>query len=401
MICVMKSTFTSSNALLLVVVILGLMVASQSVPVSTDLGGDTKTSAKPHFKIEILTSENNALHGIPDVKLEEIEAAFLLGKDAYGPYEATEEAATPVIAKAPKVAPKYQPIIPNGNPKIAIIIDDMGVSRSNSQKTIDLDAPLTLAFLPYAEDLQGMTAQAAAEGHQLMIHMPMQAMTNPVSLGPIKITDDMQADAVRENMNAAFGTFDGYVGLNNHMGSKVTQNPAIMSVVMETLKDQDLFFVDSRTISTSIAAETAREYGLPVAVRDVFLDHEDTTAFVTKALRNLEAVAVRKGHAIAIGHPKKVTINALKAWLPDAQARGFEIVHVSELLERPVGVKISSKIAKVAKTEPAAGAEAKQVAQVEVEAESDVDAETATETDDPNSAAAREAILKTQLGHKD
>lgn len=289
--------------------------------------------------------------------------------------------------KQAKKAPVYEPIQASGSPKIAIIIDDMGVDRKRSFQVLEIDAPLTLAFLPYAGSLEGITRQAKASGHELIIHMPMEAMTNPVSLGPIALKDGMSADEVRENLEAAFESFEGYVGLNNHMGSRVTQNAAIMDVVMESLKERDLYFIDSKTINSSVAAETARLNGLDTAVRDVFLDHQSTPEFVEKALRKTEEVAARKGYAIAIGHPKDATIEGLQGWVDDVRRRGFEIVHASALLERPRERFVSRSLENAAKivqaAQPASGHH------------------DAFDADDPNSPEARAAILKKLFGQVD
>lgn len=420
----MKYSFNTPDTVMFVFTMLALFVVVQAIPDLDYSDGQYSSAAEAlqegeSYIAPITYSKNNYINEFSKLELQEIETSYVLGKEVYGPELMDIET---IVASIPeetestqptvtKVAPKYAPIIPDGTPKIAIIIDDMGVSHGNSLRTIDLNAPLTLAFLPYAEGLSKMTEQASDAGHELMIHMPMQAMTNPVSLGPIAIKSGMDKAEIRENMQAAFKTFEGYEGLNNHMGSKVTQDKQAMSEVMKALKKRDLFFVDSRTISSSIAAETAREYGLPVAVRDVFLDHEETPEFVMGALRKLEKVAVRKGHAIAIGHPKRVTIEGLQAWLPDAQSRGFEIVHVSELLERPANDNPPrvAALSSVADTEPAAGdaEEKKEKPVIVVSAKKAVVPATTSKEEvsaphvvDPNSAQARESILKTLLGQQ-
>ncbi|MEZ5813558.1 MAG: divergent polysaccharide deacetylase family protein [Alphaproteobacteria bacterium] len=372
-----------------------------------------------YFKTSLQYSERRSResYGPPEIaehEFEDIIKAYSYPEAKPEPEVVAEVLSKPVKPKTVKKAPVYEPIVATGSPKIAIIIDDMGLDRKRSFEAIGIDAPLTLAFLPYAPELGGITRDARARGHELMIHMPMEAMTSPVSLGPIALKSGMGEAEVKANMKAAFASFDGYAGVNNHMGSKVTQDPQIMDWVMESLKERGLYFVDSKTIGASVGAEAARLNGLPTAERDVFLDHEDTQAFVTSALRKLEEVAARKGHAIAIGHPKDATINGLKAWLPDAQRRGFEIVHASALLERPQVKVASSKVqpseAKEAKprrkaevealmtrAEPAAG---ETVVKPEAAGQSGVSGEGAEEPD-PNSAQAREAILKALLGQSD
>lgn len=273
------------------------------------------------------------------------------------------------IAK-PKPKQEYHYSLKNKNPnapaRIAIIIDDMGMNRVLSNKMAAIDAPLTLAYLPYADDLPRLTGEAKAKGHELLIHMPMEAMDQRQNTGPIALKQGMSREDVRAMLGRAFDSFEGYAGINNHMGSRVTQDSQMMGWVMDELAKRDLFYVDSKTISTSIGADAARDRGLEYAERDVFLDHQETDAFVRAALQKTESVALQKGYAIAIGHPKDVTLRGLQEWLPTLKARGFEIVPVSDLMMIPAvkqakldQAKIdqakADKVEELLKFEPAAG----------------------------------------------
>jgi len=285
--------------------------------------------------------------------------------------------------------------------RIAIIIDDVGMNRAQSRAAIEIDnAPLTLAFLPYAPDIESLSIPALRNGHELLLHMPMEAMSSKVPLGPIAIKDDMTAEQIEQMLETAYGSFDGYVGLNNHMGSRATQNHAAMKVVMQSLKDKGLFYVDSKTISSSIAADVAQQEGLPFAERDVFLDHEDALAFSRGALKRLEKVALEKGAAIAIGHPKANTLTALREWIPTLEARGFEIVPVSQVLMTPQAgdVRIASKPRKKkvqqAAKKPAILEEIKPAAGA-VQAISDVNQEIVSE---PVVSIAAEDLLSAPIG---
>lgn len=226
--------------------------------------------------------------------------------------------------------------------KVVIIIDDVGMAHSLSNQVIDIDAPLTLAFLPYAPNLKAMTRRAKAEGHELMIHMPMEPMNADLDVGAIALLDEMSDVELTENLGKAFASFEGYVGINNHMGSRLTQNEYAMHVVMNELAERGLLFVDSKTISTSVAGKIAAEHGLDYAERDVFLDHENNIDFVMNALNKVEIVAKKQGYAIAIGHPKKATIAGLKQWLPTLEGKGLTVVPVSAVVKNGNNEPIAS-----------------------------------------------------------
>lgn len=229
------------------------------------------------------------------------------------------------------------PAIDFSKPKIAIIIDDIGMDIDGSERAVNLPSPVTIAILPYAERARDFADKAKENGHELIIHTPMEAMNSSVSLGGLALKVSYTDSEFETAFDKMLESFDGYVGINNHMGSRLTQDRAAMSTLMKRLKSENLFFVDSRTIHTSVAAKTADHIGVPFAVRDVFLDHEETNAFVNKALQNVERIAREQGAAIAIGHPKDVTLAGLEQWILQAKQRGFEFVPVSALLQKPEG----------------------------------------------------------------
>ena len=219
--------------------------------------------------------------------------------------------------------------------KIAIVIDDVGMNIKQSRAAIKLPAEVTLAFLPYAKSVRSLAKEAQQRKHEIILHAPMEAMNSDMNLGSMALRSGMDFAAFDAEFNKIANSFTGYVGVNNHMGSRLTQDPEAMRYLMDQLKQRGLYFLDSKTINTSIAAQTAHSYGIPYAVRDVFLDHEETPAFVSKALKNVERVARNHGQAIAIGHPKAVTMKALRKWIPTLEAKGYELVPLSELIIQP------------------------------------------------------------------
>lgn len=260
--------------------------------------------------------------------------------------------------KRPAKSDYKRPQFTGEKAKIAIVIDDVGMNLKQSRAAIHLDPNVTIALLPYAKTVKEMAAQAKANGNEIIIHTPMEAMSSEVSLGSMALKSDMDFAAFDVEFNRIAGSFEGYVGVNNHMGSRLTQNPEAMGYLMDQLKQRGLYFLDSRTIHTSIAADMAKTYGIPFAVRDVFLDHESTPEFVSNALKNVERIAREQGSAIAIGHPKAITMQALQNWIPNLEEKGFELVALSKVLDRSnVDIKFveNQQAEEASEVAPAAG----------------------------------------------
>ncbi|SNS22349.1 MULTISPECIES: divergent polysaccharide deacetylase family protein [unclassified Azospirillum] len=227
---------------------------------------------------------------------------------------------------------------PDGRPRIVIVIDDMGVDRKRSDKVVALDGNLTLAWLPYARDLPQQTQQAHARGHELIVHMPMEP-SGKEDPGPGALLTRFGETELRQRLAANLSAFTGFVGINNHMGSRFTADRDNMAIVLSELSARGLMFLDSRTTPDSKAAPLAAHYNVPILARDVFLDHVMTPDAVAKSLAQVEAIARRKGVAIAIGHPHDVTIAALNQWLPTLEAKGFQLVPLTAVL--PAGPRVN------------------------------------------------------------
>jgi len=220
----------------------------------------------------------------------------------------------------------------SGKPMIAMIIDDVGLSSAKTQTLISFPAPFTLAFLPYAPNLKKHTEQARAAGHELMVHIPMEPSRKTADPGPDALLEELSLDEIRRRVRKNMAQFTGYVGVNNHMGSKFTAYGAGMTVVMDELAARKLLFLDSRTTADSKGYKLARARNMLTGNRDVFIDNVQEEAAIMSQLSLVEKLAIKKGIVIVIGHPHASTIAALEKWIPTAQSKGFQFIPVSTAL---------------------------------------------------------------------
>jgi len=218
-------------------------------------------------------------------------------------------------------------------PVIAVVIDDLGLNRAGTQAMNDLPGPLTLAFLPYAGKIEAQTEAARRAGHELMVHLPMEPFGSQ-SPGPDALLTSLDHDEFVARLETNLNSIKGYVGVNNHMGSRLTSDRGRMDLVMKTLRERDVLFLDSKTSSRSVANEMADRNGVPSTTRDVFLDHEINLGKIRRQMALVERIARQTGSAVAIGHPHKATIEALRGWLPTLAKRGFAIAPISAVVAR-------------------------------------------------------------------
>jgi len=221
-------------------------------------------------------------------------------------------------------------------PMVALVIDDLGIDRRRSEKVLALPTPLTLAFLPYARKLEDITTRARSVGHELMVHVSMEPSSEAADPGPNVLKTGMVPEELKERIDWALSQFKGYVGINNHMGSRFTADIDGMTVVMAELKQRGLLFLDSRTAGGTVGGRLASEAGVPFAERNVFLDNINEEAAVEEQLGQLERTARKNGWAIGIGHPKDATIAVLSRWIPKMEERGVVLAPLTAIIKRSI-----------------------------------------------------------------
>ncbi len=214
--------------------------------------------------------------------------------------------------------------------QVAIIIDDIGY-RQSDEAVLTLPDNITLSVLPHTPLGSSVAHIANSRGYEVMLHLPMQAL-NGKKLGPGGITNDMDEAEIKRTIQQAFRSVPVAKGVNNHMGSLLTQLSEPMQWVMESLKQKDLYFVDSMTTKYTKAGLTADKLGIPQLRRQVFLDNDLSVTALDEQFERIMALAHKQGQVVAIAHPYPETIAYLKQNLPRLKKAGIRLVKTSELL---------------------------------------------------------------------
>jgi polysaccharide deacetylase 2 family uncharacterized protein YibQ len=231
----------------------------------------------------------------------------------------------------PRVTPKRRKL-PRGGHRgdIVLIIDDLGFDGQPLERLMALDPNVNLAILPNGTHAEEFARKLHARGFEVLCHLPMQPRgreTPGRNAILASMSDEEIARTTRENIDAI-----PYArGVNNHMGSLATADRRVMTSVIGAMPE-GMYFIDSRTGGSSVAAAVAREMNVRTATRNVFLDDVATERGVRKQLAELEAAAERRGVAIAIGHPYPATVKVLTEELPALRAKGFRFVRASTVV---------------------------------------------------------------------
>jgi polysaccharide deacetylase 2 family uncharacterized protein YibQ len=216
--------------------------------------------------------------------------------------------------------------------KIAIVIDDLGLDEDMARQLGLFEAPLTLAFLPYAENLPQQTGRLKNSGHELMVHLPMMPKNKNADPGPNALLDSLPPAEFERRVKWSLARFEGFVGINNHMGSALTENPGLMVRIMVHLRKGGYLFLDSLTSPKSVGIRAATATGVPHIARDIFLDNERDIRKIVAQLDATRQIAQARGHAVAIGHPYPETLKALEFWYGGLDKNRFALVPISQLV---------------------------------------------------------------------
>ncbi|MCM3079465.1 divergent polysaccharide deacetylase family protein [Brevibacillus invocatus] len=219
--------------------------------------------------------------------------------------------------------------------QVAFVIDDFGNNMKGTEDILSMPVPLTIAVMPFLPSTQKDAELAHKNGHDVIVHMPMEPIKGKASwLGPGAITSDLTDEEIRSRVNKAIDDVPHAIGMNNHMGSKVTADERIMRIVMSVLKERGLFYLDSKTNYKSVAGKMAEELGVPHIDNEMFLDDSHTTEHITK---QMEKVCARLGQGpscIVIGHvgpAGKKTASILRQYIPRIQKEA-EFVTISKMV---------------------------------------------------------------------
>ncbi len=220
-------------------------------------------------------------------------------------------------------------------PVLSLVIDDLGYSLDYGKAAIDLSGDHTYAILPSASYSKQLARHARAQNKEVILHLPMQSIGSQAPPEPDALNEAMDEDQLSAKVHSLLSKIPFIKGINNHMGSHLTEFDFFMQPVMQSIRDYnpELYFLDSRTTPRSVAHTQALDAGLSSASRDIFLDNDHSNPeSIYLQFQMWLALAMERGSAIAIGHPHPSTVEVLREHLPQASAK-FRFVPISVLIQ--------------------------------------------------------------------
>ncbi len=255
------------------------------------------------------------------------------------PFSSTDLPSEPASSKDLLALGRPAPTAPAPRPptapisgRIAIIIDDFGPDLEIAEEFAALPFAVTFSVLPQLAHSADIARLAGSRGREVILHLPMEPYGYPkMDPGAGALLLSMSENALRRQIGLALDASPNFRGVNNHMGSRMTEDSRAMKIVVEEVNRRGLYFVDSFTSPKSKAFSAAREMKIRTLRRDIFLDHNQSADSIRSQVARLIKIARVKGTALAIGHPHRETLKQLRAASDEFGKQGIKVVAASEL----------------------------------------------------------------------
>jgi polysaccharide deacetylase 2 family uncharacterized protein YibQ len=227
--------------------------------------------------------------------------------------------------------PEKSPII--NNPKIAIILDDVGYNMSYIRPFLELKVPITFSILPHIHYSRRLAKRINDEGHQIMLHQPMEPHNSLLNPGPGTLYLNQNIEELHETVEKNIMSFPFAVGVNNHMGSLFTESRQKVLETLKVFKAKEFFFIDSVTSRNSHAFVTAENLNMKTASRNIFIDNQNNKTSICRQLAKLKKHALKFGSAIGIAHPRPETACAMAEFFYSGEASNLSVEYISGILD--------------------------------------------------------------------
>ena len=225
-------------------------------------------------------------------------------------------------------------IQPKGKKEIYIILDDFGY-QDTTERILKLPFKISVAILPglpYSD--KGYKAFSSSTNITPMLHIPMQSINNNSSSEKleIRVNDDY---ATIKNKLEYFHKLVPAFFANNHMGSKVSLNKQVASIVLKILSSMGIRFIDSNTIDGSLFLDAGKELGYPVFQNMFFLDYLEDKDLPQREFNSALNTLKNRDFVIIIGHnTKENTLSFLEHLAKTDIFDKYEFLTIRDLFER-------------------------------------------------------------------
>jgi len=239
--------------------------------------------------------------------------------------------AVPVPASV-SAPPPERPVPVKKKGTLVFVFDDAGHNLSQLAPFLRLPFPCTIAVLPGLQYSRLAAQRIRAAGKEVILHQPMQALNLSIDPGPGALKKGMTADQIRATVRSNMTEVGPVTGMNNHEGSLITADRPSVDTLLDFVRENGIYFLDSRTNAETVVPALAREKKMTIWERAVFLDNIQDRTMIIEAVNTGMKIAERKGAAIMIGHIWSNDLaSILTEMYPELVSQGFSLSTIAEI----------------------------------------------------------------------
>lgn len=229
-------------------------------------------------------------------------------------------------AAKPKKKKQYK-----GNPKISIIVTNLGLNRRSTELALTLPKECALGFLPYTKSLKPLLNRAQANGHEIYLYLPLQTSASHDNPGRYALMNNLAQEENALRLNVILNSHARYEGVYSSYKEVFTDNTNAAETLFDHLGDRNLIFIFGKG-----QRPKATKYGKSrnnILPTNVILDEEADTESISVQLNKLIKVAEEEGIALGYAQGFTLTIEMIRKWVPSLRQKGIELIPASELLK--------------------------------------------------------------------
>ena len=221
-------------------------------------------------------------------------------------------------------------------PQIAIVITGIGGSNATAAEALSkLPAAVTFALSPAGGDLERLAGKARGLGHELLLQVPPEPPESVESnLAPQGLSASLSPEQNIERLHWMMSRFQGYVGVANQMGGRLTASEAALAPILREIGNRGLIYVDDGSSPRSLAGQAGGTGGAGFARANLMLDAVTSPVEIDRALAKLEGLARQNGMAVGFATAWPAVIERIAKWSKTLEGRGVSLVPITAAAAR-------------------------------------------------------------------
>jgi polysaccharide deacetylase 2 family uncharacterized protein YibQ len=219
----------------------------------------------------------------------------------------------------------------SGQPKISIVVTDLGLNIHSTELALTLPTQCALGFLPYTHNLKPLLKKAQDNGHEIYLYLPLQIINPLDNPGKYALMNNLAPGENEVRLNAILNSQAHYEGVYSSYKEVFTDDAYVSEMIFDEVDNKNLIFILGRGLERGEMGHISSHNN--VIPTNIIIDEEPDKDSIRNQLEELIKVAKNDGIALGYAQAFTLTIEMIRDWIPMLNKKGVQLVPVSELLK--------------------------------------------------------------------